>query len=84
MYFDRIRQSETDFLAMNVSIQRQAVEKKEPSVFWGKCELPLGPFSCHPDGVIEDSHSDLQVDFANEYIGGGVLQMGNVQVTSDL
>lgn len=83
-YFDRIRQSETDFLAMNVSIRRQAVDKKEPGVFWGKCELPLGSFSCEPNGVIEDSHGDLQVDFANEYIGGGVLQMGNVQVTCDV
>lgn len=32
------------------------------------------------DGSIEDSYGCLQVDFANEYIGGGVLNFGAVQV----
>ncbi|VDO61656.1 unnamed protein product [Haemonchus placei] len=31
------------------------------------------------DGSIEDSPGCLQVDFANEYIGGGVLNSGAVQ-----
>lgn len=31
-------------------------------------------------GKIEDSTEALQVDFANEYIGGGVLELGQVQV----
>lgn len=83
-YFDRIRQAESDgerdFLAMNISVQRRGIRKQESAIFWGKSELPLGPFFCEDDGVIESSHGDLQVDFANEYIGGGVLQMGNVQV----
>lgn len=81
MYFDRIRQAEMDYLSMNMSIQRRAIEKTEPGVFWGKSTHPLTSFSCEPNGLIEESHGDLQVDFANEYIGGGVLQMGNVQVS---
>ena len=83
-YFDRLRraesQGEQDFLAMNISIQRRAELPQESAVFWGKSEVPLSAFSCEEDGLIEDSHGDLQADFANEYIGGGVLQMGNVQV----
>ena len=83
-YFDRIRQaeieSECDFLAMNVSIERRQLKKVESDVFWGKSEIPLGQFSCEENGLIEDAHEDLQVDFANEYISGGALTMGNVQV----
>lgn len=31
------------------------------------------------DGVIEDDSNDIQVDFANEVIGGGVICGGCVQ-----
>ena len=83
-YFDRIRQAESegerDFLAMNISIERRQIRTQESDVFWGRSEQPLGQFSCVGDGLIENAHGDLQVDFANEYIGGGVLAMGNVQV----
>lgn len=30
-------------------------------------------------GAIEDAHHTMQADFANQYIGGGVLEGGNVQ-----
>ena len=38
------------------------------------------PFESLAEGLIEGANGCLQVDFANEYIGGGVLGMGNVQV----
>jgi hypothetical protein len=69
-----------DFLDLKISVERRGIEKQDPEVFWGKCDRPLSQFSCEEEGLIEDAHGDLQVDFANRYIGGGVLEMGNVQV----
>ena len=44
------------------------------------CDRLLCPLIVCPDGKIEDSGSRvLQMDFANAYIGGGVLFDGNVQ-----
>ena len=82
-YFDRLRQAESkdeEFLSLCISVQRRQIQKQASAKFWGECELLLSPFSS-VDGLIEESHGDLQVDFANEYIGGGVLNMGNVQVS---
>jgi len=39
----------------------------------------LQPVQIHPDGVIEEDSGSLQVDFANRFIGGGVLRSGCVQ-----
>jgi poly(ADP-ribose) glycohydrolase len=82
-YFDRVREAEMerrrDFLDLKISVERRGIEKQDPEVFWGKCDRPLSQFSCEEEGLIEDAHGDLQVDFANRYIGGGVLEMGNVQ-----
>ena len=56
-------------------------EEDAASLSWGTCESPLTPFESPTDGgLIEGAHGCLQVDFANAYIGGGVLNMGNVQV----
>ncbi len=83
-YFERIMQAEaagdTDFLALCVTIQRRRQTCGKPEEFWGECTLPLGPFESLEEGVIEGAHGCLQVDFANAYIGGGVLHEGNVQV----
>ena len=84
-YFDSVRQAETErrreFLDLKISVERRGIEKQDQEVFWGKCNRPLSQFSCEEEGLIEDAHGDLQVDFANRYIGGGVLEMGNVQVS---
>eukprot|EP00744_Colponema_vietnamica_P006148 GILI01008949.1.p1 GENE.GILI01008949.1~~GILI01008949.1.p1 ORF type:complete len:461 (-),score=92.72 GILI01008949.1:98-1480(-) len=43
---------------------------------------PMVPLTVHEEGSIFDEGREqglLQVDFANEYLGGGVLMMGNVQ-----
>ena len=84
-YFDRIYQAETsgniDFLSMCITVARHHVKEEDPQVAWGDCQKALTPFESPTDGsLIEAAHGCLQVDFANAYIGGGVLNLGNVQV----
>lgn len=49
-----------------------------PAKFWQELDKPLLAARVE-DGVIEESDGSLQADFANEYLGGGVLHGGNVQ-----
>lgn len=66
-----------DLVTLTLSFER-LVLKKLPD--WSHCTKQLGPLlSC--EGLIEDNHAALQADFANKFIGGGVLQLGNVQVS---
>uniref|UniRef100_W8AQL3 poly(ADP-ribose) glycohydrolase n=1 Tax=Ceratitis capitata TaxID=7213 RepID=W8AQL3_CERCA len=49
---------------------------------WAECKAPLGATPLHitSEGTIEDQGSGLlQVDFANKFLGGGVLGGGCVQ-----
>ena len=48
---------------------------------WQNCEFPLYSTKFHisSTGKIEDSPGMIQVDFANRFIGGGVLSHGAVQ-----
>ncbi|XP_066266530.1 uncharacterized protein [Branchiostoma lanceolatum] len=47
---------------------------------WRSCDKQLCPITVLHQGGIEDSGSHtLQVDFANKFIGGGVLTQGRVQ-----
>jgi poly(ADP-ribose) glycohydrolase len=46
---------------------------------WAGCTAPLTALVLEPAGGIEDAAGCLQVDFANEYLGGGVLCGGCVQ-----
>lgn len=49
---------------------------------WSSIHLPLSKLYVNHTGTIEDDgYGMLQVDFANEYIGGGVLSGGCVQVS---
>ena len=79
-YFSRLMQSEKngdDLNKVKLSFER-LVLKKTPD--WSNCTKQLGVLlPC--EGVIEDNHAALQVDFANKFIGGGVLHFGNVQVS---
>ncbi len=86
-YFERVRNAEADnediFLNVNIAFRRKQLPStciEDPNTFWGHCDTPLVPFETLPEGLIEEAHGCLQADFANEYIGGGVLGMGNVQV----
>lgn len=57
---------------------RQSVQT---SPKWQDLGQPLGRLRSTPIGTIEDDGAGMsQMDFANEYIGGGVLGSGCVQV----
>ena len=66
-----------DLSKIKLSFER-LVLKEAPD--WSNCNLQLGPLLSHKE-LIEENHAALQVDFANKFIGGGVLQLGNVQVS---
>lgn len=63
-----------------VSIIRQKLNcELEPK--WDEIELNLVNLNALPNGRIENEGEKMtQVDFANEFIGGGVLGYGLVQV----
>ncbi|KAH9632798.1 hypothetical protein HF086_012623 [Spodoptera exigua] len=48
---------------------------------WPKSSIPLGSIPLHvePLSTIEDADSLIQIDFANKFLGGGVLGHGCVQ-----
>jgi len=46
---------------------------------WGACDMPLLDLIPDSAGVIDDYGGALQVDFANAFVGGGVLSGGCVQ-----
>lgn len=47
---------------------------------WLTENCDLCPFEVMDTGSIEDRSDVIQIDFANEYIGGGVMYMGCLQV----
>lgn len=47
---------------------------------WSNCSKQLEVLLPR-EGLIEENHAALQADFANKFIGGGALQLGNVQVS---
>lgn len=60
--------------------RRSLTEKDLPK--WDECNAPLGitPLHVSSSGTIEDQGQGLlQVDFANKFLGGGVLGSGCVQ-----
>ena len=67
-----------DLTNMKLSFER-LVLKETPD--WSKCNEPLVDLLSYEGQLIEDNHAALQVDFANKFIGGGVLHLGNVQVS---
>eukprot|EP00005_Dracoamoeba_jomungandri_P005799 CAMPEP_0174257668 /NCGR_PEP_ID=MMETSP0439-20130205/6778_1 /TAXON_ID=0 /ORGANISM="Stereomyxa ramosa, Strain Chinc5" /LENGTH=452 /DNA_ID=CAMNT_0015340859 /DNA_START=155 /DNA_END=1513 /DNA_ORIENTATION=- len=76
-YFRRIFERDPDVLAQQyIEIKRQVI-KDLPD--WGSSDKPLKSIHVELEGAIEDAHDALQVDFANKFIGGGVLVGGCVQ-----
>ncbi|CAL9174025.1 unnamed protein product, partial [Musa hybrid cultivar] len=50
------------------------------SANWSTSTVPLCSFEVFSSGLIEDQpHEAIEVDFANEYLGGGALKWGCVQ-----
>lgn len=77
-YFSQLMQAERngeDLHKIKLSFER-LVLKKAPD--WSTSSKKLGVLLSREE-LIEENHTALQVDFANKFIGGGVLQLGNVQ-----
>jgi len=78
-YFDRVGESMPSGV---VTFYRRAldIDQQDFSFDIKTHHEVLGDFDVRPNGTIED-HGDntLQVDFANRYLGGGVLKTGCVQ-----
>jgi poly(ADP-ribose) glycohydrolase len=73
-YFERIN---AELPRGSISFRRQVLEDFPP---WESLEQTLCPVRVLGEGTIEDDGGEaLQVDFANRYIGGGVLGNGCVQ-----
>eukprot|EP01124_Arcella_intermedia_P002458 TRINITY_DN11340_c0_g1_i1.p1 TRINITY_DN11340_c0_g1~~TRINITY_DN11340_c0_g1_i1.p1 ORF type:complete len:457 (-),score=77.34 TRINITY_DN11340_c0_g1_i1:13-1296(-) len=74
-YFDRIKKGIPEG---NLVITRRVIQG---SLFpdFSMSDSPLSNVVVDPTGFIEDSAGSIQVDFANKYLGGGVLVGGCVQ-----
>lgn len=84
-YFERVC---TKMPSGVVSYERKVLPIKDNSFpiiypnasFWSESMIPLCPFKVMETGTIEDHEEEaLEVDFANEYLGGGALNKGCVQ-----
>ncbi|KAL6059531.1 poly(ADP-ribose) glycohydrolase, variant 2 [Balamuthia mandrillaris] len=75
-YFDRIAEKMPEG---KVTFRRKALHHPVRWEDSTKPFLPEGSISAFQRGTIEDSPAQLHADFANEYIGGGVLHGGCVQ-----
>lgn len=61
-----------------LSIERRVAPPRDEST-WSYERAPLTPLTVDEEGFIEDAEAHLQADFANRYLGGGVLSGGCVQ-----
>lgn len=61
-----------------LTVERRVAPPRDEST-WGYERAALTPFSVDEAGFIEDAEGHLQADFANRYLGGGVLSGGCVQ-----
>eukprot|EP00667_Euglena_gracilis_P011258 EG_transcript_11481 len=75
-YFDRIAAHPPKG---TVTITRRALHPVLTLNEWLAAPVPLSKVTVHLDGGIEDAHGMLEADFANMYLGGGVLNGGCVQ-----
>eukprot|EP01119_Soliformovum_irregulare_P020006 TRINITY_DN6430_c0_g1_i2.p1 TRINITY_DN6430_c0_g1~~TRINITY_DN6430_c0_g1_i2.p1 ORF type:complete len:314 (+),score=80.02 TRINITY_DN6430_c0_g1_i2:542-1483(+) len=74
-YFDRISAQMPEG---NLIIHRQSIPKRNLPA-WKQSQEKLSSCQVFVDGRIEESKSVFHADFANQYIGGGVLHGGAVQ-----
>ena len=66
--------------AARVVVTRLALrDDGERAAAWAECDAPLSPLRVVDAGGIESAARARQADFANEYVGGGVLCGGCVQ-----
>ncbi|GMR49238.1 hypothetical protein PMAYCL1PPCAC_19433 [Pristionchus mayeri] len=62
-----------------LTFSRQAYREQVNEASFCAWTEPLSELYATPEGLIEEMEGCLQVDFANEYIGGGVTNTGAVQ-----
>jgi poly(ADP-ribose) glycohydrolase len=74
-YFDRL--SRDSFPNDEFITYHRRVIKQSPS--WSSSSAPLCDLVIRKEGSIDDATDSTMIDFANEYLGGGVLQMGCAQ-----
>lgn len=74
-YFDRIADGAP---RGRVTVTRRTVPART-AMEWSMDPSPLTALTVDTRGAIEDADGHLQVDFANAYLGGGVLRTGCVQ-----
>ncbi|KAL3642186.1 hypothetical protein CASFOL_013001 [Castilleja foliolosa] len=75
-YFERVS---TNMPSGNVSFERKVLPFTNAD-FWSNSTNLLCKFEIHSSGVIEDQSTELlEVDFADRYLGGLVLQLGTLQ-----
>jgi len=78
-YFDKMRKRSIDNLKSEL-ITFQRVSLKENNIpNWEKSSVELCDIIIDKGKSIEDCENMSQVDFANKYLGGGVLRAGCVQ-----
>ncbi|CAA0833933.1 Probable poly(ADP-ribose) glycohydrolase 2 [Striga hermonthica] len=85
-YFERVCKN---MPSGNVSFERKVLPLRRNSSsdivypeadFWSKSNNSLCRFEVHTSGLIEDQpYEALEVDFADQYIGGLVLKLGSLQ-----
>eukprot|EP01113_Clastostelium_recurvatum_P028760 TRINITY_DN3473_c0_g1_i4.p1 TRINITY_DN3473_c0_g1~~TRINITY_DN3473_c0_g1_i4.p1 ORF type:complete len:551 (-),score=124.31 TRINITY_DN3473_c0_g1_i4:9-1466(-) len=76
-YFDRITERTDDELQQRrIVFERHVLPQ---GIDWRKSERVVTPATVHLEGTIEDSDAQIHADFANQYLGGGVLSGGCVQ-----
>ena len=85
-YFDYVRSHGMDSKWFNeemVTVWRRCLTANQCAILehdaLSKNETVLSEFEVFDEGCIEDQHGQIHADFANMYIGGGVLTGGNVQ-----
>ncbi|KAG8036804.1 hypothetical protein G9C98_004126 [Cotesia typhae] len=75
-YFRRVTASHPEG---TITIQRQSISRND-CPRWDRVKCPLPLLHINSEGTIEDQGAGLlQVDFANKFVGGGVLNSGCVQ-----
>lgn len=66
---------------MRTFILQVAENLPDELISWQTCDVRLCKMEVRDSGRLEDEPAKfIQTDFANEYIGGGVLESGRVQV----
>lgn len=78
-YFERQYENKL-YLDLNVIFERKKnKELNLTSILNSINKTPLKQLTINSEGNIENSVSSIQIDFANSYIGGGVLSTGILQ-----